>query len=285
MSDKITFVCVTQNRLRNMQYLIPKVIDYVDRVVVVDGFSVDGTKEWLESYSPKIFVTQRRWDDSFANQYNEYLKHIGEGWVLLCDDDEIPSEDLLKSMRDIVKNSNEGKVYCGVEFRCHGMEVDKDWKILLDPGPADYYRLIFYLYQPGMRYVIDLHQSLIGYKNSRIIRRKETYYHLKTNEDMYRNACRNWWIAGVWLDHATQGLKVPEWHELRNLVLKHYPDVKVFGDFNAIMVKGNMNQEIKDYLIKIKNIPDDKESGRILNELRSYYHYYFVLLHPEETIE
>jgi glycosyltransferase involved in cell wall biosynthesis len=282
MSDKITFVCVTQNRIEYMKRNIPKVIDYVDRIVIVDGFSVDGTKEWLESYSPKIFVTQRRWDDSFANQYNEYLKHIGEGWVLLCDDDELPSEALLKSLKDIIKNSNEGKVYSSVEFKCHGMEIDKDGKVLLDPGPCEYYRLIFYLYQTNMKYLIDLHQSLVGYKNGRSIRRQETYYHLKTNEDMYRNACRNWWIAGVWLPNATEGVKVAEWHELRDLVLKVYPDVKVFGDFNAVMVKGNMDKSVKDYLLKIKDIPDDEKSGRLLNELRSYYKYYFDILHPEE---
>ena len=611
MSDKITFVCVTQNRINSMKRMMPKVIDYVDRAVIVDGFSVDGTKEWLESFSPKVFVTQRKWDDSFANQYNEYLKHIGEGWVLLCydkntevltndgwkffkdlnkkekvltinpstknlefqsptkyisyryndkifeyngkscsfsvtkkhnmfaslnnnrdstfklipiedvirnkkarfltsgtwigispvndivpgienktlmkilgwyisegwtckqdfrhkiyisqvkedgrkeiidliksigrspirdndhtfvfyhralfdflvqfgshakekritsyvkslspsllsellesyllgdgsggnvfttvseklandiqeicvrlgyrsclkksepriggfnklgkqiigklpiftgtitrhsdvfiytdeiiekdynddvfcvtvpnhtictrrngrvmfcgncDDDEIPSEDLLKAMKDIIKNSDNGRIYSSVEFKCHGMEIDKDGKILMDPGPCEYYRLIFYLYQPGMKYMIDLHQSLVGYKNGRSIRRQETYYHLKTNEDMYRNACRNWWIAGVWLPNATEGIRVPEWHELKSIVLKAYPDVRVFGDFNAIMVKGNMDQTVKDYLIKTKDIQDDEQSGRLLNELRAYYKYYLEMLHPEEAI-
>lgn len=282
MSEKITYVCVTQNRIENIKRNIPKVIDYVDRIVIVDGFSVDGTKEWLESYSPKILVTQRRWDDSFANQYNEYLKHIDEGWVLLCDDDELPSEELLKSLKQIVHDSNNGKVYSTVEFRCHAMEIDKQGNIVTDPGPCDYYRLIFYLYQPGMKYMIDLHQCLLGYKNGRSIRRQETYYHLKSNEDMYRNSCRNWWIAGVWLANATEGLKVPEWYELRDIVKSVYPDVVVFSDFNAIMVKGNMKQVVKDYIIKIKSIEDEPNKGRVLNELRAYYKYYFEILHPEE---
>lgn len=281
MSDKITFVCVTQNRINNLKRNIPKVIDYVDRIVIVDGYSVDGSKEWLESYSPKIFVTQRRWDDSFANQYNEYLKHIGEGWVLLCDDDELPSEDLLKSLRTVVKNSNEGKHYSVVEFRCHPIETDNNGTIVNDNGPVDYYRQIFYLYQPSMRYMIDLHQALVGYKNSRSIRRMETYYHIKSDEDGYRNACRNWWIAGVWLTGATEGFKPPEWHEFRNLVTSIYPDVKVFSDFNSIMVKGNIDERIKEYLYKIKDIPDE-QPNRLFNELRSFWKYYFNKLHPEE---
>jgi glycosyltransferase involved in cell wall biosynthesis len=281
MSDKITFACVTQNRINNLKRNIPKVVDYVDRIVIVDGYSVDGSKEWLESYSPKIFVTQRQWDDSFANQYNEYLKHIGEGWVLLCDDDELPSEQLLKCMRDVVKNSDHGRIYSCVEFKCHPIETDNNGVIVNDNGPVDYYRQIFYLYQPEMKYKIDLHQCLVGYKNGRMIRRQETYYHIKSDEDSYRNACRNWWIAGVWLSGATEGYKPEEWYELRDLVLKVYPEVKVFGDFNAIMVRGNMNQEIKDYLYKTKDTPDEPPQ-RMMNELRAYWKYYFEKLHPEE---
>lgn len=284
MSERITYVCVTQNRIKNIQRNIPKVINYVDRVVIVDGFSVDGTKEWLESYSPKIFVTQRQWDDSFANQYNEYLKYIEEGWVLLCDDDEIPSEDLLKSMREIIKNSDGGRIYSSVEFRCHAMEIDSAGKIILDPGPCEYYRLIFYLYQPGMRYMVDLHQSLVGYKNSRMIRRKETYYHLKSDEDSYRNACRNWWIAGSWISGATDGIRHPEWHDLKNVVTKAYPHVKVFNDINALMIKGNIDQSVKDCFMKFRDIKDEPPD-RLFGELRSYYIYYFKKLHPEEEKE
>jgi len=284
MSDRVTFVCVTQDRIDNLKRNIPKVVNYVDRIVIVDGFSVDGSKEWLENYSPKIFVTQRRWDDSFANQYNEYLKYIEEGWVLICDDDEIPSEQLLKSLRDIVKNSNEGKVYSCVEFTCHPLEVDNNGIIIRDTGPCTYYRQIFYLYQPGMRYMVHLHQALVGYKNNRMIRRPETYYHIKSDRDEYRNACRNWWIAGIWLTGTTEGFKPPEWYELRDLVLGIYPDVKVFGDFNAIMVKGNMDQRIKGYLYKTKDIPDEPPS-RLLNELRAFWKYYFEKLHPEEKYD
>lgn len=281
MSDKITFACVTQNRIKNLKRNIPKVVDYVDRIVIVDGFSVDGSKEWLENYSPKIFVTQRRWDDSFASQYNEYLRHIGEGWVLLADDDEIPSEELLKKMREIINNSDNGRAYSAVEFKCHPMEVDKDWKIIVDPGPVDYWRLIFFLYQPGMKYMIDLHQSLIGYKNGRMIRRNETYYHIKSDEDSYRNACRNWWIAGSWIGGRTDGIRHPEWHELRGIVKKAYPHVEVFNDLNELMIKGNIDQSVKDCFIKFKDIPD-VQPERLFGELRSYYTYYFKKLHPEE---
>jgi glycosyltransferase involved in cell wall biosynthesis len=281
--SKITFACVTQNRIENLKRNVPKVIDYVDRMVFVDGFSVDGTKEWLESYSPKIFVTQRQWDDSFANQYNEYLKHIGDGWVLLCDDDELPSEPLLKILRKYIEDSEDGRKFSVVEFRCHPIEIDRAGKIINDNGPVEYYRQIFFKYEPGMHYMIDLHQCLVGYKNGRMVRRPETYYHIKSDDDNFRNACRNWWIAGVWLSGSTAGYKPQEWHDFRKVVLDAYPEVKVFSDFNSIMIRGNMKQEVKDYLYKIKDIPDE-QPNRLFNELRAFWRYYFEKIHPEERL-
>jgi hypothetical protein len=206
------------------------------------------------------------------------------GWVLLCDDDELPSEALLKSLRDIVKESEEGKRYSCVEFTCHPIEIDRDGKIIGDNGPVQYYRQIFFLYQTNMKYMIDLHQALVGYKNGRMIRRPETYYHIKSDDDNYRNACRNWWIAGVWMSGASDGIRHPEWHELRKVVLESYPDVKVFSDFNAIMVKGNMDKRVKDHLYKIKDI-QDSPPDRYFNELRAYWRYYFEKLWPNERIE
>jgi glycosyltransferase involved in cell wall biosynthesis len=281
MSEKLTLCCPTQNRIGNMKRLIPKIIDYFDEVIVVDAFSIDGTKEWLESYSPKIKVVQRQWDDSFARQYNRFIQEVKEGWFVVCDDDELPSEDMLKSLRKIIEDSNEGKRYDIVEFKCNPIEIDNRGVIVNDNGPVDYYRTLLHRYNPGMKYVIDLHQNLIGHKYKRFCRRNETYYHIKSDEDSYRNACRNWWIDGIWLSGSSSGIRPKEWYELRDTVQKAYPKVKVFSDFNAIMVKGNMDKGVKDYLTRVKDIPDEPPE-RLMNELRAYWKYYFEKLHPEE---
>lgn len=282
MSEIINFACVTQNRIKNLKRNLPKIVDYVDRIIIVDGYSVDGTKEWCEQFSPKVTVVQREWDDSFANQYNRYLREVNDGWVLICDDDEIPSKELLNNLRSIVIDSNNGDKYSVVSVRCNPMEIDGDGNIINDPGPVNYYRDILFKYNPGMKYMVDLHQSLKGYCNGKVIRCEKPYYHLKSDEDGYRNACRNWWIAGVWDDRINNGYQPPEWHEFKKIVTEAYPNVKVFGDFNAIMVKGNIKQEVKDYLEKIKDITDEQPL-RLFNELRAYWKYYYEKLHPEEV--
>jgi hypothetical protein len=283
MSEIITLACVTTPKLNNIKRLLLKVLPFVNKAVIICGKEDPEVEEYLKSFGDKVESYYHEWLDSFAVQYNHYLEHIKDGWVLILDDDELPSDYLLKSLKPIVERSENGNRFCCVEFRAHPIEVNDDdgGKIVNDNGPVDYYRAIFFRFEPGMKYMVDLHQSLVGYKNGRSIRRMETYYHIKSDRDSYRNSSRNWWVAGVWLPNATEGFKPPEWHEFKDLVISVYPEVKVFDDFDKIMVKGNIDKKIKDYLYKIKDIPDE-QPNRLLNELRGYWKYYFLKLHPEE---
>ncbi len=288
--ERINYAGITQNRLHLIKRNIPKVIDYVDNIVIVDGFSTDGTKEWLENYSPKITVVQRKWDDNFSNQHNAYLGPIEDGWVLVCDDDELPSVDLLKCLPEVIEESNGGYKYCTVEFRSHPMR-EEDGEIVEDPGPSNFHKEIFFKYNPGMHYDVNLHQSMNGYfidekkhkKHILLKRRPELYYHLKPNTELYRSAVRNWWVAGIWPGgEIKEGIKCPEWYEMKDLVKEVYPQVKVYRDFDEIMVSGNIDKRIKDFFIKYKDIPDEEDKTRFMNELRAYWKYYFDILHPEE---
>jgi len=295
MKEKITYAGITQNRIGNIKRNIPKVIDCVDRIVIVDGFSTDGTKEWLDNYgSPKITVVQHEWDDNFSHQHNEYLRQITDGWVLVCDDDELPSRALLESLPQVIEESNDGNIYCVAEFRSHGMEIDEAGNILNDGGPNNFWKEIFFKYNTGMEYTVNLHQSLGGhYKHEKkhkkpemLKRRNEVYYHLKTNKQMYRGACRNWWVAGIWPGgEIKEGIRCPEWYEMKMAVAQVYPEVKVYRDFDKIMVKGNMDKRIKDFFYKYKDISDEPSKNRFMNELRAYWKYYFQILHPNEIGE
>lgn len=297
--EKITYAGITQNRIKNIKRNIPRVIDYVDRIVIIDAFSTDGTKEWLENYSPKVTVVQRKWDDNFGNQHNEYIKQIKDGWVLVCDDDEIPSEALLKCLPRMIEESKGGYKYCIVSFACHPMEIDEDNNIVADNGPSNFHKEIFFKYNPGMYYDVVLHQCLHGHfinekrtpKNEIMIERDELYYHLKPDINLWRSACRNWWIAGIWPIYVEvpSGIKPVEWYALKELVKEVYPQVRVFRDFDDLMKKGNIDKRIKDFFYDIKDLPDRKapRNGEIhgMNELRAYWKYYFERLWPNERIE
>jgi glycosyltransferase involved in cell wall biosynthesis len=280
--DSITYVVVTQDRLENNKRNFPVILPHVDRAVVVDGFSKDGTFDYLKSLGSKVQIVQNKWEDSFAKQYNQYLKHIKGGWVLLCDDDELPSDGLLRSLRELVKQSENGSKFSTVEFRANDIsyQVGK-WDQRVDNGPCEYYRQIFFKWYPDMRYEIDLHQALIGLRGP-IARCTEHYYHIKSTRDEYRNACRNWWVAGIWHGGASDGVRGPEWHALRDLALKHHPEIEVFSDFNAHLVSGSIHPDVETHIRGLKDYKRGDQDD-FFNELRAFYRYYFEILHPEKA--
>ena len=273
---KITYVCMTQDNLANNKRNLPIVLPHVDRAVIIDGGSQDGTVEYLKSLGPKVEVYHRAWDDSFANQYNEYLKHVKEGWVLLCDDDEVPSEQLLTVLRQIVEQSGGGTKFDHVEFRANDVTyIEGDWENRVDNGPCEYYRKIFFKWNPDLRYTVHLHQALQGLKGP-VAKSQEHYYHIKSTKDQERNACRNYFISGEWPSHpVVEGIKTPEWKEMRDHMSEEH-DVKLFSQLNGLMVSGQACQWFRDWaeLYRTHNAGIDGESS---GELRAFARYLDLL--------
>jgi glycosyltransferase involved in cell wall biosynthesis len=274
LMERIHFVCITQNRVENLRRNLPEILPFVDSAVIIDGGSTDETQEYLESLAPKVKRVYRKWDDSFCNQYNEYLKHISDGWILICDDDELPSREMLESLRLVLEASEGGNKYSCVRYRAVSEDPDSGWR----SEPTNYYREMFFRWTARLKYVRDPHQSLKGYYNGKMINRDEVYYHYKNQHQNFYNGCRNYWIAGVWLtEHSQDGVRGPDWNELKQVVLECYPDVKVFRDLNALMEEGNIHPRLKEWLRKWKDHPDKRYF-----ELRLWHEYYFEFLHPEE---
>jgi len=271
MTEPITLVTATQNRVGNMRAFLPQVLPYVNRAIIVDGGSVDGTEDYLRSL-PKVEYVYRKWDDNFTNQFNAFMQPIKEGWVLMMDDDELPSVELLQSMRSLIEQSEDGNKFCCVEFRCNPISPD----IGFNPGPINYWRENFFKFHPGMHYEIGLHCALRGYKNANFIRRNEVYYHIKTKLDELNRNCCYYFIDGLWPTGAIEGVHEPSWHELKNICSKHYPEVKVFADLDNIMRIGNVHPELLDWIKKSNTNPDP------LFKQRSCYNTYYKTLHPEE---
>jgi len=275
--DTITYVSVTQDRINNVKRNLPVVLPYVDRAVIVDGFSKDGSYEYLKSLGSKVEVFQREWDDSFANQYNEYLKHVKGGWVLLCDDDEVPSAELLTSLREAVKQSEGGRNFGVMEFRANDISYKEgDWANRVDNGPCEYYRQIFFKWNPNMRYDVDLHQALQGMTGP-VARSKAHYYHIKSTRDEYRNACRNYFIAGEWPGGGrSDGIRTEEWHEMKRLLAEHHPEVSLFSHFNSLMVSEKLHPVLSEFIEKNRHCREGID-GESAGELRAYARYLEIL--------
>ena len=282
--DTITFLCMTTPRLDNLKRLLPKVLPFVDRAVIVVGKEIPEANEYLDSLGPKIIRVFRKWDDSFANQWNEGLRHIDSGWVLICDDDEVPADGLLQSLDGYVNASQGGQNFCCVEF-CANPIYLADGKEH-DNGPTDYYRQIFFRRTPQMHYrggtKTGCHQYLVGYQNNRIVRSRQVYYHIKSVSDEHRNAARNYFIYGIWLHGAPDGIQREEWHELRSILSRTNPDVLTWTDMERLLIAGSIHQELKDWMNKWYT---QFKGHSEYNEMRAIVSYYFKFLHPEENTQ
>lgn len=271
-------------RLPNLKRLLPKVLPYVDKAVIVIGKDDQETIDYLTSLGPKMLVVYRKWDDSFANQWNEYLKHITSGWIFICDDDEIPSEPLLKSLDSYINGSQAGNQFCCVEFRSNAIYIDDQGKEH-DSGPNNYWRQILFRKTPSLHYrggtKTGCHQYLVGYQNNRIIRSDYVYYHIKTVSDEHRNAARNYFIYGIWLHGSADGVQREEWHELKTLLAKTNPEVQTWTDMERLLIAGKVHSDLTDWMrkwhTKFATHPE-------YNEMRAICSYYFRFLHPEERL-
>lgn len=280
MSEPITFVCMTTPNLHRMEKLLPTVLPYVDRAVIVIGRRNQLAEDYLTSLGEKVTMVYRPWDDSFANQWNEYLKHVNSGWILICDDDEVPSEPMLKALRPLVEESNNGNNYSLVKFQANPISEGSDL------GPSGYHREIFFKYNSSMKYFggpqSGCHQYLTGYFNSRSIKRDEVYYHIKSLKDEYEGASRNYFIYGIWLSGAREGIQREEWKELKYILKQNHPGVELWGDFNTLLKNGNISQPLKEWMIRrYKQYQNHPE----YNEMRALPVYYFRHLHPEEDVD
>jgi hypothetical protein len=195
-AEKITFACVTKPHLDRLKKLLPHVMPYVDRCVLVLGERDEKTIKYLQSLGDKVDFYYHPWEDDFAKQWNNYLSHIEDGWVIICDDDETPSQLLLENLNGIVNQSQLGDRFCFVDFRCHPISGG-----VMADEPANYWRQIFFRYNPNMFYKggpkTGCHQYIVGHQNGRGVRSDLTYYHEKSLEDEYRNASRNYFIYGM----------------------------------------------------------------------------------------
>lgn len=87
MKETISAVIMTRNCEDLVEGTLKSVKDWVDEIVVIDGFSTDRTPEICRSYGAK--VVQNRWDGTrFSTERNLGIDHATKDWCLHIDPDE-----------------------------------------------------------------------------------------------------------------------------------------------------------------------------------------------------
>jgi hypothetical protein len=288
--DYITYVCVSTPRLDKLKRNLPLIMPYVDRAVIVIGVRNEEAEAFLQSY-PNVQVVYRPWDDSFRAQYQAGLDVIEGGWMLWLDDDEVPSEEMLQSLRPLIQHSEHATKFDTVSFRCCDV-----WDGNVG-NPSDYYREMLTAWNNKLRFEIDLHQSMVGKRAG--ARCDAIYYHHKDQEGAMRGACRDFFTAGVWADHKESfeywfketgqdprcfpggplnsnfyplrdGFYIDSWHEMKDILKRNHPEVKIYSDLDRLIRTEAVCQEFKDWAER-HNEENDKRPH--LHELHKFDKY------------
>ena len=276
---KITLCYVTLNRLEELQKNIRQTSSYVDRTIVIDGASEDGTIEWLRSEEcSKLhvdFKVSKQVRLSTGNhtpkERNQYLEIAGsDGWLLIMDTDEFLEEEACKNLQNIIKEATAHGAD-NIGFRAHDYYTYEDGQVY-DHASNYWHHSMFLKAYPNMKYVGHTHSHIVrpGATN-RHFKSNYEYLHIKDERRMWQSSTYLWWTTAQTASNVTG---TPEWTKFHRLMNScGYQDWHLF---NKAMDAGNIPQEIKDWFIAHKDANNPEE--------RSWFMHYFIFKHPEENV-
>lgn len=278
---KIEYALVTLNRLSELQRALRLVSPHVDRTIVVDGASEDGSIEWLNSQECKEMRVEVKVSKQYRYAYgnhtprerNQYLELASknDSWLLITDTDEYLQEEAVKSLRQLATDA-ERKGYNNIGFRAHDYWTYEDGQVY-DNLSNYWHHSMFFKATPKMTYVGATHAGIHRPElQNRKIDLPFEYLHVKQERNMWRNSAYLWWTTAK---NASNFTDDPIWEDFHRL-MKKYGWID-WHEFNKAMVKGNLPQEIKDWFIANKD--DDNP------EKRAYFMTYFIWLHPNENVD
>lgn len=126
--ESLSVVIITFNEEKNIGRCINSIINLAEEILVVDSYSTDRTVEICESKGVKVIQNKF---EGHIQQKNFALEQAQNNWVLSLDADEALSEELRKSILQVLKNPTEKGYrfnrltnYCGKWVRFCGWYPD-----------------------------------------------------------------------------------------------------------------------------------------------------------------
>ncbi len=99
--SSLSVAIITLNEEQNIGRTLSAVMDLASQIVVVDSGSEDRTVEIAREMGAEVFIENWR---GYSGQRNYALEKCRCDWVLFLDADEVPSEELKKSIKKELKS-------------------------------------------------------------------------------------------------------------------------------------------------------------------------------------
>ena len=241
---------------------------YVDEIHVQgDNFNERDIMTLEGDMGIKVHVEP--WVDDFSGYKNKCIAPANTEWVLICDHDEIPTEDLAENLRDIIKKSNRGKKYNMVQFDVSDVSTKNGTPISERRSPSGKALLHWTVETP---YHGNPHIWLKpNYHPWNIVHVPFAYKHVKEAGSELPRSVRNVFLGGGGDNTQEQN---PLWIELRTVAedLK----VKTWAEFDDYLKAGRIDDTLLDVLKRLSEL--EWKDDELTHPLKYYY-----TLHPEET--
>jgi glycosyltransferase involved in cell wall biosynthesis len=282
---QLTYCTVHLNRLNELQRNVRHYASHVDKMIVSDGGSTDGSIQWLQSeecrqYNLEVVIkkqTRLPYGNHTPDARNPYLKIAGTtGWILVVDTDEYLEEEACEHLRYFATRAEQAG-YDEVRFQAHDVWTYETGEVY--DNLSNYWKQdMFVKAYPGMEYRGHTHSGLLrpGAVNSFAKAQSQggkflLYRHEKTERMMWRNSTFLYWTTSGVAQNRTDSA---DWHQFHDIMNSY--NFEDWHDFIKVMEKGNIPEVLKDWFVAHK---DDENP-----EAAAYFIYYFVFLHPHENI-
>jgi hypothetical protein len=255
--------------------VLPKILEsisvmspYVDEIHVQgDDFSEEDIT-YLETKGASVHI--ELWRDEFSDYKNKCIAPANTEWVLILDDDEIPTRELAERLHEIVKKSNSGRNYNIVSFDVVDMETLKGEVVSERRSPGGKPLLHWNVPEP---YYGNPHIWLKpSYYPWRTVHAPYAYKHIKERGTELPRSVRNVFLGGGG-DNTREGN--PLWVELRTLTRDL--NIDTWKEFDGYLKKGGIDPRLLDILKKLAEMP--WKDSELQDPLK-----YYQQLHPEEEL-
>ncbi|MFA8451345.1 MAG: glycosyltransferase family 2 protein [Bacteroidales bacterium] len=132
--EKLSVVIITLNEEKNIARCIDSIQDIADEILIIDSFSTDNTEMICKEKGARFI--QHKFE-GYAEQKNVAMDEAKYNYVLSLDADEIPSKELLESIRKVKDNwvaegysMNRLTNYCGKWIHHCGWYPDRKLRLV-----------------------------------------------------------------------------------------------------------------------------------------------------------
>lgn len=185
-SVELFFCMITHNRAFESLEVVKNIYPYVDRLIIIDGGSTDGTLQGLgiisnednvkidydnleevaksapELLKEKMVIINKPWCDNFPEQRNAYVEAVGllrdpkkATWICVSDSDEYFSERLRVQMKTIIEKYAEPKNLSMLLIQVRDVTLDAETEERVGESVPDYFKNLIYKWNPKLEITGD----------------------------------------------------------------------------------------------------------------------------------